>query len=156
METEMLRLNFEQIPEDLMSSMLGVEKTVNKAGFEQSLLELVRYYVSQINQCAYCMDMHYKEAIAAGETVQRLHSVMVWRETAYYTEQERAVLAWTESVTLISQASAEQQFLFENLCEYFDLEDIANLTLAITQINSWTRLAKSFGFEAGSYEVGQH
>jgi len=152
----MQRLNFEQIPEELMSSMMKVENTVNKAGFDHSLLELIRYYVSQINQCAYCMDMHYKEAIAAGETEQRLHSIMAWRETDYYNEQERAVLAWTESVTQIAHASAEQQFLFENLSEYFAPEDIANLTLAITQINSWTRLAKSFGFEAGSYEVGQH
>jgi len=85
-----------------------------------------------------------------------VNSVTVWRETEYYTEQERTILAWTESVTLISQTSAEQQFLFENLCEYFDPEDIANLILAITQINSWTRLAKFFGFEAGSYEVGLH
>jgi len=152
----MQRLNFEQIPDELMSSMMKVENTVNKAGFDQGLLELIRYYVSQINQCAYCMDMHYKEAIAAGETEQRLHSIMAWRETGYYNEQERAVLEWTESVTQIAQASAEQQFLFENLSEYFSPEDIANLTLAITQINSWTRLAKSFGFEAGSYEVGQH
>jgi AhpD family alkylhydroperoxidase len=152
----MQRITFQQIPEQLMSCMMQTENYLNSVNIEYKLLELMRFYVSQLNECAYCIDMHFKEAIAAGETVQRLYSVSMWQDTNYYNEREQTMLAWAASVTQLSDKPLAQQPLFDELKQHFSLEEIANLTLAVTQINSWNRLAKSFGFEAGSYKVGQH
>jgi len=152
----MIRINFQQIPEQLMSCMMQTENHINSLEImHEKQLELMRFYVSQINQCAYCIDMHFKEAIVAGENEQRLYSVSVWRETSYYTESERAMLEWAESITLLNDNAEQQQAVFLNLSQYFNIEETANLTLAIIQINSWNRLAKSFGFEPGSYKVSQ-
>lgn len=149
------RIAFHDVPHTLMSAMMTVENTVNNAGFDTRLLELMRFRVSQINNCAYCIDMHYKEAIAAGEQPMRLYSVSAWPLTPFYDERERAVLAWAEAVTLISEDKISDQ-LVETMLRLFDKEQLANLTLAVAQINSWTRLAKSFGFEPGQYQPGEH
>jgi len=150
-----VRINFDEIPKKLMSSMMAVENYVNDSGFESKLLELIRFRVSQINECAYCIDMHYKEAIAAGEEPQRLYSVAAWKETPYYSDQEKSMLAWAESVSLPLLPS-DQQALYNDLSRHITKQDIANFTLSVIQINSWNRLAKSFGFEAGHYQIGQH
>lgn len=149
------RISFPEIPADLIGCLMSGENYVNSVGLDQKLLELVRFYVSEINRCAYCIDMHFKEAVEAGEDPQRLYSVRAYAETGYYSEEERAILAWAEAVTQISE-DHNIPALFEKLSKHFSKEVIANLTMVIIQINSWTRLAKSFGFEAGSYKVGQH
>ncbi|KAA1154205.1 carboxymuconolactone decarboxylase family protein [Pseudoalteromonas fuliginea] len=119
-------------------------------------MEVLRYRVSVINQCAYCIEMHFKEAIAAGESELRIYSSSAWKETNFYNESEQALLEWTESVTKLNDSTDQRQQSFTNLKKHFSQDDISNLTLSIVQINSWNRLAKPFGFEAGNYQVGQH
>ena len=100
--------------------------------------------------------MHIKEAVAAGENLQRLYSVTDWQDTNYYTDLERACLAWAEYITQPNSAEYDQQSLFENLLHFYDKPSIANLSFVIIQINAWNRLMKSCGIEPGSYQVGQH
>jgi len=149
------RIRLTEIPKDLMATMMNTEETINKMDFDDKLLALIRLRVSQINQCAYCIDMHFKESLAAGENIQRLYSVNVWQETAYYSAEERACIAWAEYITLPFKKHDEHA-LFDVLLSFFDKEKIANLTLVIIQINAWNRLMKSFGIEAGGYQVRQH
>jgi AhpD family alkylhydroperoxidase len=125
---------------------------VDNCGLDIKLLELIRLRVSQINSCAYCLDMHYKEAIHAGETPLRIISVSAWRETPYYTPQERAVLAFAETLTHMT-AEENSDSIHDELSKYFSKEEIANITMAIVQINSWNRLVRSFGPVPGNYKV---
>jgi AhpD family alkylhydroperoxidase len=125
---------------------------VDQCGLDFKLLELIRMRVSQINSCAYCLDMHYKEAIHAGEDPIRLISVSAWRETNYYSPQEQAVLAFAEHLTHMP-AEVHSDHLHDELNKYFTKEEIANITMAIIQINSWNRLTRSFGSVAGHYKV---
>lgn len=125
---------------------------IDQCGLDFKLLELIRMRVSQINSCAYCIDMHYKEAIHAGEDPIRLISVSAWRETNYYTPQEQAVLAFAEHLTHMP-AEQHSDHLHDELNKYFSKEEIANITLAVIQINSWNRLTRSFGSVAGNYKV---
>ena len=134
---------------------MTAEDYISNIGFDIKLLELIRLRVSNINRCAYCIDMHFKEAMTAGEDLQRLYSVSEWNDASYYTAEERACFAWAEYITLPS-GQHDEQSLFEDLLNFFDKEKIANLTLMIVQINAWNRLMKSFGIEAGNYQVGQH
>ncbi len=153
----MLRIPFENVPKQLMNCMVQTEqhvKSLNVIG--ESFMEILRYRVSIINQCAYCIEMHFKEAVAAGESELRIYASSAWKEVDFYSESEQALLAWAESVTMLNDSTKQRQQSFDNLNRYFNQEDIANLTLAIIQINAWNRLAKSFGFEAGTYQVGQH
>lgn len=153
----MPRIPFENIPEKLMSCMMQTEKYIKSLNIiDESFMEVLRYKVSVINQCAYCIEMHFKEAIAAGESELRVYLSSAWKETNFYNESEQALLAWTESVTTLNDSTDQRQQSFNNLCKYFSQDDISNLTLSIVQINSWNRLAKPFGFEAGTYQVGQH
>ena len=153
----MPRIPFENIPEGLMGCMMQTEKYIKSLDIiDESFMEVLRYRVSVINQCAYCIEMHFKEAVAAGESELRIYSSSVWRETNFYNNAEQALLAWTESVTTLNDTTDQRQQAFTNLSNYFSQEDIANLTLSIVQINSWVRLAKPFGFEAGAYQVGQY
>lgn len=150
-----VRISFPEIPGDLIGCLMSGENYVNSVGLDAKLLELIRFYVSEINGCGYCIDMHYKEGINAGEQAQRLYSVSAFEETGYYSSEERAILKWTRAVTLPSETHDTQE-LFDQLSEFFSKEVIANITMTIIQINAWNRLAKSFGFEPGSYEVGKH
>lgn len=134
---------------------MAVEDYINGTGLGTRLLELMRLRVSQLNGCAYCIDMHYKEAIAAGEQDLRLYSLSVWHATSFYDEKENAVLAWAEAVTLLTEDKITNE-LFEKMRRIFTQEQLANLTLAVVQINSWNRLAKSFGFEPGHYKTSKH
>lgn len=153
----MPRIPFENIPENLMSCMMKTEKYIKSLSIiDESFMEVLRYRVSVINQCAYCIEMHFKEAVAAGESELRVYSSSAWKETKFYNESEQALLAWTESVTMLNDTTEQRQQSFTNLSKYFSQDDIANLTLSIVQINSWVRLAKPFGFEAGTYQVGQY
>ncbi len=124
---------------------------VESCGIEHSLLELVKTRASQINGCAYCLDMHTKDARAAGETEQRLFTLSAWRETTFFTPRERAALAWTETVTQISKYSIDDE-LYGELRQHFSEKEAVDLTLAVIAINGWNRLAISFQSEVGSYQ----
>lgn len=148
------RITNADLPAGLIDAMRHVQQYIDAAGMDRRLLELMRTRVSQINGCAYCLDMHHKEALHAGETVQRLISVAAWREAPYYTPKERAVLAFAERLTFVSEEKHAED-LHEELLEHFTKPEIALLSLAVTQINSWNRLMCSFGTLAGNYKVGQ-
>jgi AhpD family alkylhydroperoxidase len=131
--------------------MYAVERYVRECGLERRLLELVKLRASQINGCAYCVDMHTKDARANGETEQRLYAVVVWREAPFFTERERAALAWTEAVTLVSQEQVPDN-VFEIARKEFSDKELVNLTMAVIAINGWNRLAISFRAVAGTYQ----
>jgi len=115
------------------------------------LLELVKTRASQINGCAFCIDMHTKDARANGETEQRLYALNAWRETPFYTDRERAALAWTEAVTLISEGHVPED-VFEQARAQFSDEELVNLTVALVAINGWNRLSIAFRVPAGAYQ----
>jgi AhpD family alkylhydroperoxidase len=148
------RINSKIAPEGYRA-MYGLERYVHQSGLEPSLLELIKLRASQINGCAYCIDMHWKDARANGESEQRLYGLMAWRETSYYTERERAALAWTEAVTLIADTHAPDE-LYEEVRQHFSEVECANLTLAIVIINGWNRLAISFRTDPGNYQPAQN
>jgi AhpD family alkylhydroperoxidase len=131
--------------------MRQLSEYVEDCGIEHSLLELVKTRASQINGCAYCLDMHTKDALAGGETSQRLFTLSAWRETSFFNERERAALAWTEAVTKISKYPVEDA-LYDELCAHFSEREIVDLTLAVITINGWNRLAIPFRSEAGTYQ----
>ncbi|MBK7653400.1 MAG: carboxymuconolactone decarboxylase family protein [Flammeovirgaceae bacterium] len=146
------RLNYSKVSPMALTAMLGVEKYAANSGLEHSLYELVKTRASQINGCAYCLDMHTKDARKAGETEQRLYALSAWRETPFYTERESAALAWAEAVTLISENDVPD-LLYEATCKYFDEKEMVALTMAIIAINGWNRLAISFRTVPGSYQT---
>jgi AhpD family alkylhydroperoxidase len=133
--------------------MQGLEAHVRGSRLEPGLLDLVRMRASQINGCAYCLDMHSKDARAAGETEQRLYALDAWRETPFYTERERAALAWTEAVTLIREGHASDE-VYHEVKAHFTEEELVALTLAIVAINGWNRLCIGFRVEPGTYQPG--
>jgi AhpD family alkylhydroperoxidase len=146
------RLNYSKVAPDAIKAMYELEKYLHGSGLERSLYELVKTRASQINGCAYCIDMHTKEARKAGETEQRLYALNAWRETPFYTERERAALKWTEALTLISENDVPES-LNKATREYFNEAEIVALTMAIIAINGWNRLAISFRTFPGSYET---
>lgn len=134
--------------------MFSLETFVRGCGLETKLLELVRMRASQINGCAYCMDMHTKDARAEGETEQRLYTLSAWRETPFFTDRERAALEWTEAVTLIADTNVPDD-VYERVRRHFNETEIVNLTMAVIAINGWNRLAISFRAVPGTYERKQ-
>ena len=134
-----------------LQAMLGLQRYVNESGLEHSLQELVKMRASQINGCAYCLDMHSKDARAAGETEQRLYMLDAWRESSVYTDRERAALEWTEVVTRVSEGHVPDS-VYDVVRQHFSEEELVNLTLAVVAINGWNRLMISFRVEAGSYQ----
>lgn len=146
------RLNYNRVAPKVTHAMLALEQHIRASGLEMPLLELVKMRASYINGCAYCVDMHSKDARAAGETEQRLYAVPVWRETPFFTPRERAALAWTEAVTLIGQDGVSDE-LYAEVREQFEERELAELTLAVITINGWNRLAISFRADVGSYQV---
>lgn len=148
----MERISNKELPEGFMTPLLNVQQYVDSAGLDEGLLELLRMRVSQINSCAYCLDMHFKEGIEAGESALRLISVSAWREAPYYSPREQAVLAFAEHLTKMPD-DQHSEGLHDELLKYFSKEQIAYLTLAVVQINSWNRLVRSFGPVAGNYQV---
>lgn len=134
-----------KIAPDLMKAMGALEAAVKASGLEHSLIELVKTRASQINGCAFCIHMHTKDARAAGETEERLYLLNAWRESPLYTDRERAALAWTESVTLISQTNVPDD-VYEQVRGSFSDEEIVKLTMLVATINAWNRIAVSFRF----------
>ena len=132
-------------------AMLGLEQYLHECGLEESLIHLIKLRASQINGCAYCLDMHWKDLRALGETEQRLYSLAAWRECPYYTERERAALEWTEAVTLIMNGHVPDH-VYDKVRPSFNERDLANLTLAVTTINAWNRLAIASRTVPGTYK----
>lgn len=149
-----VRLNYGEVAPKAIKGMLELEKYVHGSGLDPTLYELVKTRASQINRCAYCLDMHTKDAREAGETEQRLYGLNAWREAPYYTEKERAALEWTEVLTQISENDVSDS-LYEATRKYFTEEELVTLTMAIIAINGWNRLAISFRTLPGSYKPEQ-
>lgn len=138
----------------VMKAMHELESSLERSKLEPALRELIKTRASQINGCAYCLDMHTKDARAQGETEQRLYALNAWRETPFYTDRERAALEWTEQLTLIAENEVSDD-LYARVREHFSEEEIVNLTLAVVQINGYNRFAKSFRAPAGTYQPAQ-
>lgn len=134
-----------KIAPELMKAMSALEAAVAGSGLEKSLIELVKTRASQINGCAFCIHMHTKDARALGETEERLYLLSAWRESPLYTDRERAALAWTESVTLVSQTGVPDD-VYEQVRGSFSDEEIVKLTMLVATINAWNRIAISFRF----------
>ena len=133
-------------------ALRGLHETVRSAGLEPALVELVMTRASQLNGCAYCIDMHTKDARAAGETEQRLYALSAWRETSFFTDRERAALALTEAVTLVAETHVPQSVV-EEAAAHFPPEELTGLLFAIIEINAWNRLVVTTGApEPGSYQ----
>jgi AhpD family alkylhydroperoxidase len=149
------RSNYSQVAPGAVEAMRGLETYVRRGGLEPSLLDLVKTRASQINGCAYCLDMHTKDARVRGETEQRLYGLDAWRETPYYTERERAVLAWTEAVTLVGESHVPDE-AYEQARQHFSEKELVDLTIAIVAINGWNRLAVAFRAVPGTYQPPAH
>ncbi len=150
----MKRLDWLKASPQVAHALFAMQKVVNESGLEHPLLELVKMRASQVNGCAYCLDMHAKDARAAGETEQRLYLLDAWREAEHlYSERERAALAWTEALTLIAEGHAPDED-YELARSQFSDAELAHLTLAIIAINGWNRLNIGFRTPAGDYQPG--
>lgn len=145
------RIEYEKVAPNALSAMMGLEHYVKQSDLDASLLELVNIRVSQMNGCAYCVDVHVKDARSRGESEQRLHTVFVWRETPFFTEQERAALAWTEAVTELNWEFVPDH-VYQLARKQFDEKQLVDLTMAIIAINGWNRLAISFRTVPGTYQ----
>lgn len=131
--------------------MLGLEQYLHQCGIEESLLHLIKLRASQLNGCAYCIDMHWKDLRAIGEDEQRLYMLDAWREAPFYSDRERAALAWTEAVTLITDGHAPDS-IYQEVRGQFSEKEIADLTFAIATINAWNRLSIASRALPGSYQ----
>jgi AhpD family alkylhydroperoxidase len=145
------RLAYADAAPGALKAMYGLEAYVRHCGLESSLLELVKLRASQINGCAYCIDMHTKDARAHGESEQRLYALVAWQETPFYSERERAALLWTEAVTRVAEGHVPDA-VYEEARQVFTEEELVNLTMAVVAINGWNRLAISFRAVPGAYE----
>jgi AhpD family alkylhydroperoxidase len=137
------RADFYTASPEAVKALIALEVAVSKLGIDKPLLELIKLRASQINGCAFCVDLHTGDARKAGETERRLYAVPVWRETPFFTERERAALAWTEALTLVSETHAPDAD-YETMREHFTEREIVDISLAIATINSWNRLAIGF------------
>jgi AhpD family alkylhydroperoxidase len=144
------RINLMNVDPGILHAMLGLEKQVSKGGLDNKLLNLVRMRASQINGCAYCLDMHSKDARADGETEQRLYGLNAWRETPYYSARERAALEWTEALTLITELHVPDD-VYERVRQEFSEDELGHLSLAIVAINGWNRLNVAARTVPGDY-----
>lgn len=137
------RLNFYKAGPNAMKAMTGLEQQIAKCGLEKPLVELVRLRASQINGCAYCIDLHSSDAAKAGETARRLAAVSVWHETPFFSDRERAALEWTESVTKVSESHVPDE-VWDRVKPQFTPEELVDLTLLVSTINAWNRFAIAF------------
>jgi len=147
------RIDWKTVAPNGYAAQLGLETYARRSGLERTLLELVKTRASQINGCANCLDMHTKDARANGESEQRLHVLAAWREAPFYSDRERAALAWTEAVTRMAEGGVPDE-VYAEARRHFDEKALVDLTLAIVAINGWNRLAVAFRTPAGSYQPG--
>jgi AhpD family alkylhydroperoxidase len=148
------RLKVAKVAPEAYQAMRALQNYTNQSSLEKSLIELIKLRASYINGCAYCVDMHSKDARAAGETEQRIYAIPVWRETPFFTPRERAALAWAEVVTLISNGVPDA--VYAEALQHFTEHELVELTMAIIVINGWNRLSVSFPWDVGSYQPGSH
>jgi len=145
------RIDITKAAPGVYKAMLGLETYIHQSGLEESLIDLIKLRVSQINGCAYCIDMHWKDLRAMGESEQRLYGLDAWKESPYYTDRERAALAWAESVTKITEGHVPDE-LYNETKNYFSEKELANLTLVVTTINAWNRLSIAARVMPGTYQ----
>lgn len=145
------KIDWARTAPDAVAAIRELERSIRASGLEPTLLELVRLRASYLNGCAYCVDMHTKDARAHGESEQRLYAVPVWRETPFFSERERAALAWTEAVTLLA-SGGDLSAVRAQARASFSEEELVRLTTAVVAINSWNRLAVALGSDVGSYQ----
>jgi AhpD family alkylhydroperoxidase len=148
------RINLAEKGKKAMAPVLGITMYLSRSSLEKNLLELIDYRVSQINGCAYCLDMHSKDLRHGGETEQRIYLISAWRETDLYTPREKAALAWAEAVTKLEGQEVSDE-VYETVKKEFSDEELIDLTLAVTLINSWNRFNIAFRTPAGAYQPGQ-
>jgi AhpD family alkylhydroperoxidase len=146
------RYNYAKAAPGTYHAMLGLEKYLHECSIEQPLLHLIKLRASQINGCAYCIDMHWKDLRALGETEQRLYGLDAWRESPYYTDRERAALMWTEAVTLVAGGQVDD-LVYDAVKPHFSETELSDLTFAVATINAWNRLAISARTEPGKYQA---
>lgn len=149
------RIDYSKASPAAFRAMFGLERYIRGCGLEASLLELVKMRASQINGCAFCLDMHSKDARAAGETEQRLYLLSAWREAPFYTDRERAALAWTEALTLVADGHVPDE-IYHEVRGHFSEKELVDLSLAVVAINGWNRLAIGFRSEPGAYQPAAH
>ncbi len=145
------RIHYLKVSSGAYHTLLELEKYLNECGLDESLLNLIKLRASQINGCAYCLDMHWKDLRASGESEQRLYSLDAWKESPYYSDRERAALAWTEAVTRVSETHVPDE-VYEEAKKHFSEKELADLTLAVATINMWNRLAIAARTTPGSYQ----
>jgi AhpD family alkylhydroperoxidase len=148
------RVDYMKSAYGVVEAMLGLERYLHQSGLETRLLDLVKLRASQINGCAYCLDMHWKDLRALGENEQRLYGLDAWEESPYYSDRERAALAWTEAVTNIGATHAPDE-VYEKVRPFFSEKELADLTLAIAAINAWNRLSIAGRSVPGTYQPGK-
>jgi len=145
------RLDYFKVAPKAMKGLMEMEKYLGNGVLDEKLVHLIKFRASQINGCAYCLDMHSKDARKSGETEQRLYGLSAWREMPFYTDKERAALEWTEALTQIAENQVSDE-LYNRVSEEFGEEELVALTMAVVAINGWNRLAIPFRSEAGNYE----
>ncbi len=148
----MERITYQDIPKGMFENLRTIEDSIINSTLDRKLIEMIRLRTAQMNGCAYCVDMHYKELKHFGETELRLSSLCVWEETPCFSEKERLVLSFTDTLTKLKSSPISKE-LFNNLSSLFSKEEICYLTLTISQSNTWNRLMKTFEFTPGNYKV---
>jgi AhpD family alkylhydroperoxidase len=146
------RIDYTKLSPGGYKAMLGLELYLNHSSLEKKLLHMIKLRVSQINGCAFCLDMHWKDLQASGESEQRMYSLDAWRETDYYSDRERAALAWAEAVTKVTEGHVPDE-VFEATRQHFSEQEMADLTFAVVAINGWNRLSIAFRVVPGTYQV---
>ncbi|HEY7878735.1 MAG TPA: carboxymuconolactone decarboxylase family protein [Gemmatimonadaceae bacterium] len=149
------RIDYGRSAPAAVQAMAALQRYTNESGLEPLLLELIKMRASQLNGCAYCLDMHSKDARAEGETEQRIYVLSAWREAPFYTPRERAALAWTEAVTRIGDAGVSDE-LFAEARAHFSEKELVDLTMALIAINGWNRLSIGFRTPVGTYQPKRH
>ena len=146
-----VRIDYRSVAPEAMRAMMGLERYLATSQIEKPLRELVKMRASLVNGCAFCIDMHSKEARAGGETEQRLYALAAWHETPFYTERERAALTWTDAVTRVGETHVPDADFAAARAQFSEAE-LVDLTMVIVTINAWNRIAVSFRQEVGSYQ----
>lgn len=145
------RMNYEETGKGILQAMYGLERYIRACGIEERLVYMIKVRASQMNGCAYCIDMHWKDARAVGENEQRLYGLDAWRESPFYSDRERAALEWTEAITFISSSHVPDE-LYEEVRKHFTEKELADLTFIVATINTWNRLVIPARVVPGTYE----